>query len=239
MSIKIDRRTQGPSWVEVILGAVLSGLLGIVLGAVLLVLRPAVVVKPGSKEATMKEADRDPKAVYFVEGSRDGSQGRQALAKRKSFVEGQSVTVNEAELNALAAIPAAAAAPKPGDASKPADKGAPGAAPTETLATGAPNFRIRDGALQVGVPVTVSVFGLSQKVLVQTRGGFVKTGEMFTYQPTDFYIGSCPLQRLPFVASYVRDKYLTSQLIPEDIKASWVKLANVAFDGNTLKLTMP
>jgi hypothetical protein len=47
------------------------------------------------------------------------------------------------------------------------------------------------------------------------------------------------LQRVPLLANYVRDKFLTSQTIPEDIKVSWAKLANVSIEGNALKLTMP
>jgi hypothetical protein len=47
------------------------------------------------------------------------------------------------------------------------------------------------------------------------------------------------VQRLPFLADYVRNKALATQSIPEDIKTSWTKLANVSIEGNALKLTMP
>src|SRR5687768_17187418 len=123
MSIKIDRATHGPSWVEVILGAVLSAILGVALAAVLLIVRPVTPVK-----VMPKEADRDPKAVYYIEGSRDVTKGRQAPAKRKAFAEGQSVTVVEDELNALAAVQAIPAAPKADDKAKTAEKGAPAGA---------------------------------------------------------------------------------------------------------------
>jgi hypothetical protein len=53
------------------------------------------------------------------------------------------------------------------------------------------------------------------------------------------YLGSCPVQRLPFLASYVRDKFVSAQPIPEDIAMAWRKLANASVEGNTLKLTMP
>ncbi len=260
MSKKIDRATRGPSWAEVILGALLSIVLGVALGAVLLVLRPVVMpkevakqpAKPGAKEAAKpapKEGELDRRMVYYFEGAKgDAAKAKQAEAKRKALVAGQSISVTEDELNALItpATPAAAAG-KPAEKGKAAPKGKeaekaappPAAGSDEAFAAGPPNFRIKDGVLQVGVPLTVNALGLGQKVIVQARGGFVKKGDLFVYDPDVLYLGSCPVQRLPFLSGYVRDKFLAAQPIPDDIKAAWPKLANVAIEGNTLKLTMP
>src|SRR5436190_13777499 len=93
---KIQRAAHGPSWAEVILGAVLSLVLGVALGLVLLVLRPTKTVRE-----LPKEADRDANLVYYVEGSKDTTKARQALAKRKAFAAGQSVSVIEDEINSL------------------------------------------------------------------------------------------------------------------------------------------
>jgi hypothetical protein len=226
---KVDRATHGPGWGEVIVGAVLSLVLGVVIGAVLLVLKPVVTVKEPPKEATSD-------TVYYIEGHKgDTNAARQALAKRKAFAEGRSVTVTEAEINALAS--AAATPPAP---AKPGDKAAPApAASNETIAVGAPNVRLRDGRMQIGVPVTLNVFGFEQRVLALARGDFEKDGDVFAYEPSEIYLGSCPVQRLPFVSSYIRSKVLHSQKIPEDIAASWSKLANVSIENNALKLTMP
>ena len=254
MSKKIDRAMRGPSWAEVIIGAVLSIVLGVALAAVLLVLRPVVtpktVAKQGAKDAKAAKAAAEPDkgAVVYIEGSRDTAKAKQADAKRKAFAQGQSVTVTEDELNVLAAPApaAAAAAPKPAEKGKAAPKttepekaAAPAAGSDETFATGAPNFRIDKGVLQIGVPVTVNAFGLGEKIIVQARGGFVKNGDQFVYEPDVLYFGSCPVQRLPLVCKYVRDHFLAGQPIPDDIKAAWPKLANVAIEGNALKLTMP
>lgn len=229
MSRKIDRALRGPSWVEVILGALISLVLGVALGATLLVVRPVIAVKQMPKEDKIV-----PDAIYFVEGSRDSSKARDAAAKRKAFVEGQSVSVIEDELNVLAGTAASFA---PAGEAKPGDK-AP-AAPDQTVAPGTPNFRIREGALQVGVPVTISLLGLNQKVIVQTRGGFEKQENVLVYEPTEFYVGSLPLQRLPFLAAYARDHFLDTAAVPEDIKSAWMKLASVSIDGNVLNLKMP
>ncbi|MSU50265.1 MAG: hypothetical protein EXS37_14460 [Opitutus sp.] len=247
MSKKIDNIAKSPSWAEVTLGAALSVGLGVVLGVVLLVFRPIIVAKE-----TPKEKDLDRKAVYYIEGTRDVAKAKQALAKRKTFVEGKSIAVTEDEINSLfGPAPGAPGAPKAGEKAKTpdkksdgkekvAEKAAPPAAGTDDLfAVGTPNFRIRESRLQLGVPVTINALGLGQKVIVQARGGFAKNGDAFTFEPESLYVGSCPVQRLPFVAGFVRGKFLAASAIPEDIKASWPKLTNVAIEGDVLKLTMP
>jgi hypothetical protein len=224
MAKKIDPATHGPSWAEIILGIVLSLGLGIVLGIGVLVARPIQTVKELPKEP-------DPKAVYQVEGTRDAAKARQAPAKRAAFAKGQTVTVNEDELNTLASAPAAPPPPtKAGEAPPP-----PPAA--GALAPGAPNFRIRDGEMQVAVPVTISAIG--QKVTVMARGNsFVKQGDKFVFVPNQLYVGSCPVERIPFLSGYVRDKLLAPQPVPEDIAAAWPKLTNVTIEGNLLTLAM-
>lgn len=229
MSKKIDRATHGPSWTEVILGAVLSLLLGAVLGAVLLIARPVVQVQD-----LPKPEDRVRGAVYYVPGA-SGGNARQAQAKRKEFTDGKSITATESELNALLNAMAAPAAPAAGGAAPatppPADSG--------TLAPGAPNVRIREGVMQVGVPVTVNALGLSHRVIAQARGHFEKDGDVFVYHAEEVYLGSCPIQRIPFLAGMVQDKVLGGQSIPEDVVAAWRKLSNVEIEGNVLKLTAP
>ena len=245
MSRKIDRALRGPSWVEVFLGALISLVLGVLIGAAVLIFRPVTIVKEMPKEDA-----RVPGAVYFVEGSRETSKGREAPAKRKAFVEGQTVTVVEDELNVLvgpatsfaaAGAPGAPGAPiAPKAPEKKDGKAGPAEATADdTIFAGTPNFRLRNNVMQVGIPVTISLLGVSEKVIVQTRGGFAKRGDVFVYEPGEFYIGSLPVTRLPMVVDYAREKFLSSQPIPEDIKAAWPKLTNVSVEGSVLKLTMP
>ncbi|MBI5690607.1 MAG: hypothetical protein HZC55_10985 [Verrucomicrobia bacterium] len=243
MSAKIDRARHGPSWAEVILGAALSVILGAVLGAVLLIVRPV------AKEPTKAE-ERVRGVVYYTEGSRDPGKARQALQKRKAFVEGQSISLVEEELNALA-NPGAATPPPAGKApekGKAADKGKTAEKSKEAekpaggggmLAVGAPVFRLRDGQLQIGVPVTVNALDLGLKLVAHARGGIAKQGDGFQFEFAEMYLGSCPVHRLPFLGNYVRDQFIAAQTLPEDVKASWAKLASAKIEGNLLKLTMP
>lgn len=230
---KIDRTLHGPSWTEVILGAVLSLLLGIVLAMAVLIIRPVVVVKELPKP---EERKRD--TVYYVEGSMSTSKAAQAVAKRKSFLEGQSVTVTEDEVNAI--LLADSAMTKAGSAALADKSGKATAAETaggDTLALGTPNVRIREGVLQVGAPVTLNALGLSEKVIVQARGGFAKQGDAFTYHPSEIYVGSLPVQRLPIISGYVRNRILTARQIPDDIAAAWRKLSDVSVEGNAIRLS--
>lgn len=239
MSAKKSSGEHAPGWIEITLGAVLSVALGVVVGAALLALRPPTPVKE-----LPKEADRARGVIYYVEGSRDSAKAKQAAAKRKLFATAKTVTVTEDEINSFLA-PTPAAPPKPA-APPPAKAGekaapAPAAAPAgDAVAAGSPNFRIRDGSVQLAVPVNLSLFGLfEQKVVVVAHGGFAKKGDKFAYVPETFSVGSCPMQRLPFAAGFVADKILAMVPVPEDIATVWPKLANVTVEGNALTLAMP
>lgn len=219
----------GPSWTEVFIGAFLSLAMGVTLGAAYLVLKPAVPLR-----GPLKEEDRKLQTIYYTEGSRDGTKGRQAESKRKLFAQGRSVTVTEDEINLAIPPPKAPVAPMP--KTKPGEKAEP---PAATAVVAPPNFRIRDGAVQLATPVKVSVFGVDANIVVLARGNFVKKSSGFVFAPNSISAGSCPLDRIPIVKTLVYNKFMGSQPVPEDIAAAWGKLVAVQVEGNALKLTMP
>jgi hypothetical protein len=222
----------GPSWTEVIIATTLSVIIGVTLGAASLVLKPVFFVKELPKEPVAG-------AIYFIEGSKDGTKGRQYTAKRKAFAQGESVVVNEEEINLIIASvqpPAApAAAPKP--------KPKPGEATefsfdVETKVNPL-NVRINNGLMQLAVPIKVSIFGAESTVVVLAQGTFVKGDNGFVFEPSASWAGSCPLDRLPIVNSMVFKKFIGAQPVPDDIAASWAKLVGAHVEGSTLKLVMP
>ncbi|MEX2045344.1 MAG: hypothetical protein WD941_08325 [Opitutus sp.] len=229
MSKKIDRAVHGPGVGEIILGVVLSLALGAVLGAVVLMIRPVQAVKE-----MPKEEDRVSGAVYYIEGSKMTSRAGQAAAKRKAFTAGQSVTATEDEINSLITV----SKPPAPNAPKDAKQGAEAPAGGETIAVGTPNVRISDGKVQVAAPVTLNVFGFSQKMVVQARGEFVKGGEGFVYEPSELYVGSCPVERVPVLSGYVRKKVLAAQPIPEEIATAWKLVSDITVEGNALRVSM-
>ncbi|MBL9188747.1 MAG: hypothetical protein JNK23_14790 [Opitutaceae bacterium] len=234
---------RGPSWAEVILGAVLSLALGAVLGAVFLAFKPVEIVKE-----LPPEAERKAGVIYHIDGSRDTNKARLATTKKKAFLEGQSVTLTEDELNVLAGpapaprrAPAKAApaakAPAPKPPAPPKSSGQAGA-DNAALVRGTPNFRLRENDVQISVPVTVNALGLDVVVTVRANGQFVKQGDTFTYEVGDLYVGSLPVHRLPFAASFARDQFV-SQPLPEGLQTAWSKIAKVTVGTGSLQLTMP
>jgi hypothetical protein len=210
------------------------------------VFKPVSVVKDEPKE-------RAAGVTYFVEGSRDTAKAKLAAAKRKAFAQGSSGTFSiiEDELNVLAGPAPGAPTPagkpkageKPADKAAPPAKAAPGAPPPpangEIMSAGTPNFRIRNGTVQIGFPVALSVMGVDANVIVQAQGSFVKDGATFAFEPETLMVGGCPVQRLPYASGYVRKRFLASQTIAEDISAAWPKVTAISVEGSVLKLTMP
>lgn len=244
MSKKIDRALYGPSWFEVIFGALLSIVLGIALAAVYLVAKPVAVVKElPAAEAQTKGT------IYLLEGSHDATKGRQWKAKHQQFMAGHSVMLSEDELNAamVALTSPAPTKPAPGKKGEVAKKPEPAKKEGPTTAdamhadvgAGVPNFRIRNGEMQIAVPVAVNALSLNLSVMVQARGGFAKQGEHFVFTPSTLLIGSLPVDRIPVLAGLVMEKFYAGQPFPTDIVTVWGKLRQVSVDGAQLKLEAP
>jgi hypothetical protein len=216
-----------PSWAEVLIGAGLSLVLGVVLAAAYLVLKPVTM---------SREMPKAPVAgsVYFLEGSKDTNKGNTWLRKRQAFLDGQSIDLTEDELNTAVATPIEK--PK-GGAGQPASAAKPAPANDALLTPGPVNFRIDGGQLQVGVPVKVNL--LDATVIVQATGGIVKKGDTFTFVPKAFYVGSCAVDRLPMVEGLIMGRMFAAQSVPKELTDAWAKLANVSVEGKTLKLAMP
>jgi hypothetical protein len=230
---KIKKSQRGPSMIEVVLGACLSVALGVVLGAAYMVAKPVTKVTSIPKDAPSS-------AIYYIEGLKDLN--RTGLAeKRKQFTSGDSVVVDEGELNAFFAslstrVVPTAAQPKPGDKAPPP---APPPADAKLLDTTPLNARIRESKIQFGNTVTVSAFGYSFSAIVQATGTFSKHGTEFQFDPDSFMVGGCPMQKLILIRSYVMNRLLFATPPPEDVAVAWSKLADVTLDGSKLRLKMP
>ncbi len=232
---KIGKAKYGPSLNEVILGAALSLLLGAFLATVYLVMRPVAVVRelPKAPEANV---------VYYAEGTKNFDHAKQWLRKKQLFLEGSSVTVNEDELNVwIRAEAGTAASPAPAPAGEVKTAQA-GSKPLPSLfQVDSPNFRVRNGTVQLSCRITVSVelFGLSVPLIVQSMGRFEKRGDIFSFVPDTCYVGSFPVHKLPGLDGVTLGFLLARVPVSEEIRAAWKKLTNVAVEGDTLRLSMP
>lgn len=224
MKSKLQRKADGPGWIEVILGAVLSLALGIVLAVAFLVFKPVTSVKELPKEPV---ADM----VYYIQGTRESAKTRELSAKRNLMAQGQSVVLNEDELNTFVMPPVAPREPKKMELpteEKPAE---------ERIVAGLPNFRIRDNVMQIGMPIKLSAFDLQHEIVLQTQGGFAKVGDTVVYQPNQFLLGSCPLDRIPAAKDYVMKQILARAKVPDDVVAAWKNVADATVEGSKLRLT--
>ncbi|MBL9202678.1 MAG: hypothetical protein JNL39_19350 [Opitutaceae bacterium] len=244
-SLRNYKIVRGPTWAGVIFAGAASVVLGGALGAFLLAFRP---VNAGKEMPPDNE--RKPGEVYYVEGTRDTAKARLAATKRKAFLDGQSVTLSEDELNVMAGP---APAPKPA-ANQPKKGPEPKAAPpppkspakksgepekeVESFVRGTPNFRLRENDVQIAVPITVNSLGLGSVVTVRTHGQFTKDGDVFRYDISDMWVGALHTDRLPFVRAWAREKFLT-QPLPEDLQAAWKKVAKITVGNGSLQLTVP
>ena len=108
---------------------------------------------------------------------------------------------------------------------------------TDTIVPGLPNFRIRDSVMQIGLPIQLNAYGMEHKIIVQTRGVFAKYGETIVFQAGEFYIGSCPLERLPPVRDFVMKQIFAKAKAPDGVLAAWQNVGDATIEGSTLRLT--
>ena len=147
----------GPGTAEIVVAAILSVLLGLVLGAAILALQPVAVVKelPAAK-------DRPRGTVYHIPGKQDSSKGAEALRKRQLFMGGQSISLSEEELNLLFAPPATGSAGRKESKNEVVIGG--------LFAVGEPNVRLADGVIQLAAPVRLVMPDVGVRFIVQIRG---------------------------------------------------------------------
>lgn len=215
-SNRLEQEIHGPSMFEVTLGAALSLLLGGVLAAGYLIAQPVETVRSMPREP-------DPEKVYYVTGSARSSLGKQWLRKKQMLAESGAITiaVTEDELNTWLAS----------SKSSSSDDEEGGLLTAKRI-----NFRIRDDALQVGIPCELNMVGMNRDIVIQARGGFVRSGDRFVYQPSEIMIGQLAAHKLPLVGSLVMNRIVAGQEIPADMMQAWDSLSDVRVQGNQLML---
>ncbi len=205
-----------PSLIEVTLGALLSLILGAVLAAGYLAAQPVETVR-----SLPKEPDED--KVYYVTGSARSSLGRQWLRKKQLLVEqgALEIELNEDELNTWMSS----------SESKP-----DGEAESGMVVARGINFRVDEGVLQIGLPCTFSLAGVTRDIVVQARGDFERSGDVYVFEPHTLLIGQFDAARLPVVGDFIYGWLLGRQEIPAELETAWKSLSRVAIEGNELKL---
>ena len=228
---KIEKALYGPSMIEVIFGAILGLIVGVVAACVYLVFKPVL---------TVREMPKAPVAntVYYLPGVDSKAKSKDWQVKQKQFLAGGKVQLVEDELNAWASTLADTSSTTSAAPAKPTK---PGEKPAKPVPEGfvipaKPNFRIHDGKLQIGTQCTLNWYGLMTDVTVQATGVLLKEGDMFVFVPESVYLGSCPLHYLPMVPGLLLSHLTSAERVTDDLRAAWAKLSDARIDGSTLKL---
>ncbi len=235
---KIEKALYGPSTTEVALGAILGLIAGLLAACVFLIFKPVQQVKELPKEPVRG-------AVYYIPGSEAKNKSQSLTAKQKAFIGGANVELNEDELNAWASATfgaaATPAAPKPG--AKPPAKPGEAAKPDQPaydgiFNPGSPNFKIKDGTLQIGTKCVLNWYGLTYEVIVLTTGTVTRSGDDMVYVPKTLYLGSCPVHLIPGAAAPLTSHLIGKKKTPDEIRSAWAKVKSATIEGSTLKLSM-
>ena len=237
------KKDTGPGLISILFAAVLSILIGMLLAAGNLAILPVSVVKklPPKEKGEMAKGNKkgkkgekyNPKTVYYIAGSKQGS--RQWKAK-KAALEKQigTITLTEGELNAWAKAVFKVQTKKGKKEEEPP--------PLEFQITPAPpNFRIAEDKFQLSSELDIPFFQ-EKKIIYQAQGNFVKEGGQYVFKPESSYLGSCPIppqgglgdQLFKFIASS-----FTASTEYEKLSASWYQLTEVKVEDGTLKLVNP
>jgi hypothetical protein len=262
---RLERALYGPTIYEVTFGLLLSIALGAGLAIAFLIFKPAEVVAEMPKEDERKAdvvyyvagtADAGRAKLWMRKHQMlvDGTPGEVAFTEDdlnvwflSSTEAGKQATEKAAKAQAEAAAKTAAAKaaakppgkPAPGAPAAPAVAAAPEEQPPSDLITPSVlNFRIRDGAVQIGLPTTISALGYTFPVVAQARGTIEKQGDAFVFVPETVIIGSLPLHRFPNAVEYMMRRAAASESMPPELTAAWKKVRNVVVDGKAIKLTI-
>ena len=237
MNKKIDRALHGPGMMEVIIGAILALLLGVLAAGLMLVARPITQVKEMPKQDELVAG-----VVYFVPGAENAAKGRTSSEKLRQFVAGNNIVLGEEELNAFAAGLSSAAANSAAKSAVKPPKATPAAAPAAVpppqrlLTVSAPNFRLRDGSMQIAFKCKLSLLGVSHEVAMIATGNFVKGVNGFEFSPAKLTLGSCPVHLIPLAAPQLLRRIAATQPMSPELQAAWSRLADVRVDGAILQL---
>ncbi|HEY4299413.1 MAG TPA: hypothetical protein VGM73_00985 [Candidatus Didemnitutus sp.] len=241
---KIEKALYGPSTTEVALGAVLGFVVGVLVAVVYLVGKPVQRVPVVPKDAVAN-------VVYFIPGNENSVRGRAWQAKMKTLTNGGEVSFSEEELNAYAATldpapgddkaagdkkpapkPAKPAAAKPGE-----PKGAEVKQNADFFTASGVNFHIlKNDKLQISLKCAINYYGIGTDTYVLATGVFTRSGNGYIFDPETFYLGSCPLHKLPVGEAFITARILNSLKLPDNARA-WEKITSIRIEGGQLKIT--
>jgi hypothetical protein len=236
---------RAPSLFEIFFGSILSVVLGALLAATILILKPVEVLTEAPKDKTL-----DPTKIYYFQGSKEYTPSQRWRFKRDALVQGHSVRLNEDEINTWIEDVYPKLPIELKKTAKPKPQGKAGAAPAKEadssqpfVQTGTPNFRLTSETLRMGVVYYVNLFGYASfQIVAQSEGTFEKPkddADPIQFKPSTFYVGSLPVHKLLMLKSLFFGRVLDTFEFPADVTGAWAKLADVKVENRELVFTAP
>jgi hypothetical protein len=218
---KRESRANLVSWISSLFFALLGAMVGGGLALLSLVAKPVEVLKKLPDDAASRE-------VFYLPGERDSTRGKLWSLKRRTLLQGQSgvVSLNEEELNGWFSTVARSDTPRD-----------PKAPPPTWVFEGL-NFRVTENMLQVGLPITFNGFSDPMKIIVQCRGQVVPGTGRWYYRPSEFWVGSLPVHRLPGAIDYLVARELDESWVPLEALEAWKRVAEVSVGDKVVQVRM-
>ncbi len=222
---KKREKEKGPKLYEIIIGAILSVILGVLLAVVYLAFQEVEEV-----DQLPSEEARQARTVYFVEGETGAPGQFNWRPKQGAFEEGRSGTLElvEQELNQWVADQFSELEDRDYE-----DEGMFYIAP-RTL-----NFRIDDGKLQLAADLDWTVFGYSHSLKTQALGSFVREEGVFVFEPETMYVGGFKLPEPAVLGSALIRRIVEALNVSADLRDGWASLTDVSIEEDVLILEIP
>jgi hypothetical protein len=203
--------SETPGFFGIIFGVALSLLAGALLAAAHLVAKPVEVltVEPKQPEAGV---------VYFVRGVKGGDWERKVAAMNNS---GVTVRFSEGELNSWAERVFAQQLISAKGGATP-EREAEAKAMASNL-----NLRLVGEDLQIGLVMDRAFGAADAKLVVQTRGSFVRGVQGWGFRPESGYVGALPLHKIPGALALTRTYF--AKFTPDLSKAESIVVGDGVF----------
>jgi hypothetical protein len=221
-SARKKEEPKGPKPYEVIIGAFLSIILGVLLAAVYLVSQPVEEV-----DELPPETQRDRRTVYFVEGRTGSALDFNWRPKATAFEEGVSGSIElvEEELNQWAAVTFP-------DLEDMESEGMLSIMPRSV------NFRVDDDRLHIASNLEISVFGFGGEYLAQSRGNLVQRDGRYVFAPESLALGGFRVPHGGLIDLLV-GRVLSAFDPPEELSEAWSRMSRAEVQGDRLIVELP
>ena len=209
----------GPGFFGIVFGVATSISLGVALAAAHLVAKPVEVVPALPKEPA-------PGAVYFIQGNVGAGPWQKKSAKLQT--PGAEISFTEGEINAWSVSAFAKVDEKPKEPPFPV-----------FVVPGKPNFRLIKDQLQLGSVSHLHVSDTAYPLVFQARGTFIRSEGGWQYTPSECYLGSLPLHKIPSVVPALFARLKSIGDAPTELSAVLQRAKELSVADGMLVVRMP